>query len=660
MDNNAASINDLLLDLSLVSALPVGLDGRNYTQAVSAANALVCRTQSMTSKELKSLEYTVGPLLTLLVTDLSNPVALKSGAGLATLMTSRICMDRFINYDGLKVIGGVLDIFLGANMIDLMNSSMQKQLTEYLFIIYREVARYYPSSLVSVGALRHTVVLLRFGDLTLKTLSSATLTMLSGDEKICKLMFTHGVIKPLINAAESTDSNDPCILSSLGCIVQLCKNPFIGSKVVKQGAISLLEHTLHRNSGMCIEAIREKALYALAWLSRVPDVKAKITTNVILKGMKRQLSTGTMDSKCTVIQMLLNLHNNYPQEKQFIIDVRDDIIKLLRDSPWHAKNTTIKAICILFKSNEDKMYLIDNGIIDILFQLINEKSKELQEIPLVVMLSLLTHPQIPSIFIERKGIDVVAKLLYAIDDVIRELAIIILKAFFLYNRVTVAAAIPVDVAHLMNKDTKIPDMYGFEYGGMIQEYLQIILENRRDQRYLLDQLTQDELLNLNLSDEEIESYENTFMELDFDAAGELGEDEFKVLMIMLGEELDKDELDEIYINADVNKSNTIDFKEFVLLMKNWTKRFGDGSNVERLMNKVTNSGHIGKARKAFSTWWNKDATDKQEIAALKQRKKEAEDERKALAADFWVAEKIRLARDDEIKKRKVQQKASSR
>lgn len=40
----------------------------------------------------------------------------------------------------------------------------------------------------------------------------------------------------------------------------------------------------------------------------------------------------------------------------------------------------------------------------------------------------------------------------------------------------------------MEQEDNIPQRVGEEYGGMIEEYLQLIVENRRDQHYLLDQV----------------------------------------------------------------------------------------------------------------------------------------------------------------------------
>jgi len=74
-------IDDLILDLSLASSLPIGLDGRNFTHAASAANTFAYYTSKMRPKELKQLEYAIGPLLILIQADIDNPVAAKAALG---------------------------------------------------------------------------------------------------------------------------------------------------------------------------------------------------------------------------------------------------------------------------------------------------------------------------------------------------------------------------------------------------------------------------------------------------------------------------------------------------------------------------------------------------------------------------------------------------
>jgi hypothetical protein len=178
--------------------------------------------------------------------------------------------------------------------------------------------------------------------------------------------------------------------------------------------------------------------------------------------------------------------------------------------------------------------------------IIEQKTKELQEAPLVAMLSFSTQPDIPKILIERGAAAVVAKLLYAFDDVIKDLAVVLLKVFILYDRDVVASVVPSDRAFLLAKDDEHePGIYGCEYSGLIEEYLQRIVENRRDMSYLMDQIDDEFVEEMELTEEELDVYQNTFIELDYDCRGFMGTDEMKVMMVMMGEELDKDELDDV-------------------------------------------------------------------------------------------------------------------
>lgn len=71
------------------------------------------------------------------------------------------------------------------------------------------------------------------------------------------------------------------------------------------------------------------------------------------------------------------------------------------------------------------------------------------------------------------------------------------------------------------------------------------MENRRDMSYLMEQIDDEFIQEMGLTEEELEVYQNTFIELDYDCRGFMGTDEMKVMMVMMGEELDKDELDDV-------------------------------------------------------------------------------------------------------------------
>lgn len=216
MNKSQDSLNKIILDLSLASCLPTGSGGGNFILAAAAANALACRTDEMDPRELRELEYTVIPLLDLLKRDIDDPVACKAAYGIRSLMRSRVCMTRFLNENGLGIIGKIFDTLLGGNMIDMHVRSPHRSIVEYLSICYRELARFYPWLIVKVGALRHCVALLRFGDVELQTIASATLASLSVDLEICKQMFSNGAIRPLLNVSDGDFSNEACMLAGLG------------------------------------------------------------------------------------------------------------------------------------------------------------------------------------------------------------------------------------------------------------------------------------------------------------------------------------------------------------------------------------------------------------------------------------------------------------
>jgi hypothetical protein len=108
---------------------------------------------------------------------------------------------------------------------------------------------------------------------------------------------------------------------------------------------------------------------------------------------------------------------------------------------------------------------------------------------------------------------------------------------------------------------------------------------------------------------------------------------------------------------DEDGSGSLDFKEFVVMMRGWSTRFGSGAT--KVYNEITKRGAIGKASRHFQAWWNRDATDKAEIAELKRKKKEAAEERQKLAEKFWEPDKLQKQRETEEALRR-EEKAMSR
>lgn len=216
-------LDDLILELSLASALPIAFQGRNFLDATSAANAFGNHAKSMRPDQLKDLTNGVGPLLNLLYNNIDNPVASKCAYSIRNLLQSRTCMKEFLDLEGLIVISKIFQTFLNGKKIDLITQSNMRTIIEHCAGCYREVARFYPHQVVKAGALRHVIVILKYGDMTLRTLASGILAVISLDLELCKLMFTNGCVKPLINEAGAADTNEACMLASLGCIVQLCR-----------------------------------------------------------------------------------------------------------------------------------------------------------------------------------------------------------------------------------------------------------------------------------------------------------------------------------------------------------------------------------------------------------------------------------------------------
>jgi len=201
-------IDNLVLELSLASALPISLYGRNYIQATSAANTLAYHTSTMKKKELRKLEYAVGPLLILLSMNIDDPVSAKAALGLRSLMPSRVCMSKFLELEGLVIVSNIFNALMGFNMVDMKSPSVHRSIIENCAVCYREIARFYPWKIVNINGLRHLVVMLRFGDLIIKTIAAGALAQCSADMDIVKQMFAYGAIKPLINAAEVAKTNE--------------------------------------------------------------------------------------------------------------------------------------------------------------------------------------------------------------------------------------------------------------------------------------------------------------------------------------------------------------------------------------------------------------------------------------------------------------------
>jgi hypothetical protein len=119
-------------------------------------------------------------------------------------------MKEFMRLDGLNTISKVFDTFLGNKKVDLHSQSVQKLIVEHLAAVYRDVGMFFAWKIVNVGAIRHCVFMLRFGDMNIRVISAGTLATLCNDLEICKLMFNNGAVKPLLNVSDGDVTNAAC------------------------------------------------------------------------------------------------------------------------------------------------------------------------------------------------------------------------------------------------------------------------------------------------------------------------------------------------------------------------------------------------------------------------------------------------------------------
>lgn len=638
--------DDLILDLSLASAYPVGIEGQDLFRGAASTQALAYRTEKMEKHELRELEHTMGPLLGLLANDIYHPIAAKSAYGIRTLVPSRACLNSYVDNGGIPIMARVFDQLLSSSC-DLFTITDTRSIVENLGVVYRELARFYGTDIVNHGAIRHCVRMINYGDPIIRGISCSTLAILSNDGEIVQQMFSYGAIRPVLNLCDPQVSSEPELLAALGCCVQLTRIPEIASKVARQGAIPLLDLMLHSFEYRTSASMRNKALLALAWISRVPEQKENLMTEGIFQGMERELNEGSQQNQTLVLQMMINLRLiESPLRDKFNRDVRDRVIELLGNGLWFNRNLTTKTMVLIYTSDEDKVYVARHGALEQIFDLIRSKNLDLQEVPMVALLSLIVHPEIPFIMIEKGGHIMLTEVLYAVNEVIRDMAVVLLKALALYDHETITACIPPDREHLMKVDPEAdPVVYGSEYGGMILQYLQKIIENRRDMKYLLEDFDKGVIEREHITDEELESFQATFMVLDYDCNGTLALDEIKVLMIMMGEKMDEEEIELLFTEYDEDGSGELSFQEFCVMMKNWREKFGTG--VAKVYNEALNRGAIGKGRRALERWRNRDELDRQEIARIKEKKKAADADKQAAMEKHMAAEQLRVQRANE-------------
>ena len=264
---------------------------------------------------------------------------------------------------------------------------------------------------------------------------------------------------------------------------------------------------MDRTAGVSPHLIREKAIFALEWMSRTPQIRHLLATPRMLQGLSKQMFNGTVLAKTAVASILLHLHGKYPkpQELELLRGVRTEMIDMLGQGKWSGKNLFIKVFCVLYKEEDDKIFLVENGILPKLYEIMEAKPEDLVEAPIVVLLSLAQHPDIPVTIMDSGGLPILCRIIVKCDDpIIIDLIGILFKTLALHDHDRIEEIldelIPVEKSHLKRLDSPECTLYGSEYGGLVQEYLQRVVHHRWDQKYLLDQFDDEELDDIGISD----------------------------------------------------------------------------------------------------------------------------------------------------------------
>ena len=264
---------------------------------------------------------------------------------------------------------------------------------------------------------------------------------------------------------------------------------------------------MDRTEGVTPQLIREKAIFSLEWLARTPQIRHALATPRMLKGLTKQMFDGTILAKTAVASILLHLHGKYPKsvELELLRGVRKEMIDMLGVGKWSGKNLFIKVFCVLYKEEDDKVFLVENGILPKLYEIMEAKPEDLVEAPIVVLLSLAQHPDIPITIMDSGGLPILCRIIVKCDDpIIIDLIGILFKTLALHDHDRVEEIleehIPVEKSHLKRLDSPECTLYGSEFGGLIQEFLQRVVHHRWDQKYLMDQFDDEELQDIGISD----------------------------------------------------------------------------------------------------------------------------------------------------------------
>ena len=56
----------------------------------------------------------------------------------------------------------------------------------------------------------------------------------------------------------------------------------------------------------------------------------------------------------TILQMLMNVHNKYEGEIEYVRLIQDELMEVFKYGSWQAKNVCIKAIVCLYDTLDDR------------------------------------------------------------------------------------------------------------------------------------------------------------------------------------------------------------------------------------------------------------------------------------------------------------------
>ena len=90
----------------------------------------------------------------------------------------------------------------------------------------------------------------------------------------------------------------------------------------------------------------------------------------------------------------------------------------------------------------------------------------------------------------------------------------------------------------------------------------------------------------------------------------------------------------------------MNFRQFVDLLSTWKNRFGMGPRA--LANQLLNTGTIGRAKRAFMKWWNKNKIAREQVAKIKAKNASEKIRAQLLSQKFLKSEDIRSRREQEL------------